>query len=50
MTVKRGKGAALKTGFAWAMEHGFAGIVTLDSDGQHDPTAIPRLIRCGAGT
>jgi glycosyltransferase involved in cell wall biosynthesis len=42
--VKRGKGAALKTGFAWAMEHGFAGIVTLDSDGQHDPTAIPQLI------
>ncbi len=42
--VKRGKGAALKTGFAWAMEHGFAGIVTLDSDGQHNPTAIPQLI------
>ena len=42
--VKRGKGAALKTGFAWAIEHGFAGIVTLDSDGQHDPSAIPLLI------
>ena len=26
------------------MEHGFAGIVTLDSDGQHDPSAIPLLI------
>ena len=42
--VKRGKGRALKTGFSWAMEHGFAGIVTLDSDGQHDPDAIPRLL------
>lgn len=45
--VKRGKGRALKTGFAWALEHGFAGIITLDSDGQHDPSAIPRLINAG---
>lgn len=42
--VKQGKGRALKTGFAWAFEHGFDGIVTLDSDGQHDPSAIPQLI------
>ena len=42
--TNRGKGAALRSGFAWAQEHGFEGIVTLDSDGQHDPTAIPRLI------
>ena len=41
---KQGKGRALKTGFAWAIEHGFDGIVTLDSDGQHDPSAIPLLI------
>jgi len=40
----RGKGAALRSGFAWALEQGFEGIVTLDSDGQHDPTAIPRLL------
>lgn len=39
-----GKGAALRTGFAWALRHGFAGVVTLDADGQHDPTAIPRLV------
>lgn len=42
--TNRGKGAALRSGFAWALEHGFEGIVTLDADGQHDPTAIPRLI------
>jgi glycosyltransferase involved in cell wall biosynthesis len=42
--ARRGKGAALRTGFAWAIEHGFAGVVTLDSDGQHDPSAIPRLV------
>jgi glycosyltransferase involved in cell wall biosynthesis len=42
--VRLGKGAALRTGFAWAIEHGFEGIVTLDSDGQHDPSAILRLV------
>lgn len=38
-----GKGAALQTGFAWALKQGFDGVVTLDADGQHDPTAIPLL-------
>ncbi len=42
--ARRGKGAALRTGFAWAVAQGFAGVVTLDSDGQHDPSAIPRLL------
>jgi glycosyltransferase involved in cell wall biosynthesis len=42
--VNRGKGAALRTGFAWALDRGFTGVVTLDSDGQHDPTAIPYLV------
>jgi len=41
--ANRGKGAALRTGFAWALEKGFSGVVTLDADGQHDPSAIPRL-------
>jgi glycosyltransferase involved in cell wall biosynthesis len=39
----RGKGCALRTGFAWALEHGFAGVVTMDADGQHDSSAIPLL-------
>lgn len=39
----RGKGAALRTGFRRAVTEGFSGVVTLDADGQHDPTAIPRL-------
>lgn len=39
----RGKGAALRTGFDWALAHGYTGIITLDADGQHDPTAIPKL-------
>lgn len=34
--VNRGKGAALKTGYAWIQENtAFAGIITADSDGQH---------------
>jgi len=39
-----GKGAALRSGFARALELGCSGVVTIDSDGQHDPTAIPRLV------
>jgi glycosyltransferase involved in cell wall biosynthesis len=45
-----GKGAALKTGFAWAMESGFDAVVTVDADGQHDVAAIPLLVasaECG---
>jgi len=40
--VNLGKGAALKTGFASL--NGDAVIVTIDSDGQHDPADIPRLV------
>ena len=45
-----GKGAALKTGFDWAITSDFDAVVTIDADGQHDVTAIPRLVeaaRCG---
>lgn len=38
----RGKGAALKTGFEAAI--GADIIVTLDSDGQHNPEEIPKLV------
>lgn len=31
----RGKGAALKTAFAWALERSFTHVLTLDGDGQH---------------
>ncbi len=43
-TGNQGKGAALCTGFAWAVQQGYDAVVTLDADGQHDPTAIPSLI------
>jgi glycosyltransferase involved in cell wall biosynthesis len=40
----RGKGGALKTGFAWALEHGFDGVITLDADGQHLASEIPKFL------
>ena len=39
-----GKGAALRAGFARALEQGAAAIVTLDGDGQHDPDEIPAFL------
>jgi glycosyltransferase involved in cell wall biosynthesis len=39
-----GKGRALKTGFAWALDHGFETVVTLDADGQHDVSSVPRVV------
>jgi glycosyltransferase involved in cell wall biosynthesis len=42
--VNRGKGAALKTGFAWALENGCDGVITLDADGQHLPSEIPKFL------
>ena len=42
--VNRGKGAALKTGFAWALEQGYEGVITLDADGQHLPSEIPKFL------
>ncbi len=41
--VNKGKGAALKTGFKAAAELGADIIVTMDSDGQHNPAEIPLL-------
>jgi glycosyltransferase involved in cell wall biosynthesis len=40
----RGKGAALRAGFRWALERGFGAVVTLDADGQHDPSEIPAFL------
>jgi glycosyltransferase involved in cell wall biosynthesis len=44
--VNRGKGAALKTGIHFVLEHfpSLAGIVTADADGQHAPDDILRIV------
>ena len=41
----RGGGAALRTGYALAIEAGAALVVTLDADGQHLPEEMPHLVR-----
>ncbi|HEX6537086.1 MAG TPA: glycosyltransferase family 2 protein [Gemmatimonadaceae bacterium] len=42
--VNRGKGAALRAGFAEALRRGSAAVVTVDADAQHAPEAAPRLL------
>ncbi len=42
--VNRGKGAALKTGFQYALEHNYQAVITMDSDGQHDVNDIPKFL------
>ena len=41
----RGKGHALKQGFLKARQMGFRYAITIDSDGQHRPSDIPRMVR-----
>ncbi|UCF79256.1 MAG: glycosyltransferase family 2 protein [Candidatus Eiseniibacteriota bacterium] len=43
-----GKGEALKTGFSWAVSNGYEGVVTIDGDGQHDPSLIGPLLEKAA--
>jgi glycosyltransferase involved in cell wall biosynthesis len=40
----QGKGIALRTGFKGAMERGATAVITLDADGQHDPSEIPLFL------
>ena len=43
--INRGKGAAVKTGFAAAKLFGAGIVVTMDGDGQHDPQDIENLTK-----
>jgi glycosyltransferase involved in cell wall biosynthesis len=40
----RGYGAALISAFAYALQHDFDVLVTMDCDGQHEPSRIPVLL------
>ncbi len=42
--VNQGKGAALNSGFAYAVQRNVRAAITLDADGQHDPEEIPLFI------
>lgn len=39
----RGYGAGLRSAFEYCLEHDYEGLVTLDCDGQHEPSRIPQL-------
>ncbi len=38
-----GYGAGLRSAFHYTLEHGYDGLVTLDCDGQHEPSRIPEI-------
>ena len=40
-----GKGAAFRTGFNYVLAKGYRVVITLDADGQHNPSEIPSLLR-----
>ena len=40
----QGKGAALRAGFAAALDEGARAVITLDGDGQYDPAEIPAFL------
>jgi glycosyltransferase involved in cell wall biosynthesis len=39
-----GYGAALQTGYLYALRHAYDAVLQLDADGQHDPASIPPLL------
>ncbi len=39
-----GYGAALQTGYKWAERHGYAYLVQMDADGQHDPALAAGMV------
>jgi hypothetical protein len=43
--INRGGGAALRTGYRLMVESGAKIVVTLDADGQHLPSEMPRLVK-----
>ena len=45
----QGKGAALRSGFVRGIAAGYDAVLTLDADGQHDPTEIPLFLEAWSG-
>ena len=47
--VNLGYGAALQTGYRYALRRGYDAVLQLDADGQHDPDSIPALLAAFRG-
>ena len=43
--INHGKGVTILAGAAWAKEHDFTHIITIDADGQHNPKEIELFIK-----
>jgi glycosyltransferase involved in cell wall biosynthesis len=43
----QGAWGAIQTGIRYAVRRGYAGVVTMDADGQHEPGYLPQLIEAG---
>lgn len=43
--INLGKGAALKTGYDYALKLGATKILMMDSDGQHNPKDVPKFLK-----
>ena len=44
-SLNLGKGAALRTGFQSILQKDYQVVITLDADGQHDPSEVPFLLK-----
>ncbi len=38
----------MQTGIRYAVRHGYAGVITMDADGQHEPAYLHEMIAAGA--
>ena len=45
LPINLGVGGAMRAGYTYALRHGYDRTVQLDADGQHDPSAVPLLLR-----
>jgi glycosyltransferase involved in cell wall biosynthesis len=41
----QGKGSALRAGFDFAIKKGYDAVITMDADGQHDPSELPKFLK-----
>jgi glycosyltransferase involved in cell wall biosynthesis len=45
LPINMGYGGAIRTGFQYALSKGYGCVITMDSDGQHDGTDLPAIVR-----
>lgn len=43
----QGAWGAIQTGIRYGVRHGYSAVITMDADGQHEPSYLPELIAAG---